>query len=255
MGSGYHAPHDLGGQGYGSGRPGIKVDFGPYKTDDVGCAYFPVTLPYFAGSYWVNSIDDNGATLQTNIVLADPGSPFYTFPWEFQSLGIVPPGGIVFDSQHFTGLPALATFTSTLFFQQRFQAIGFSYYLGVYPWASNAASKGVCQVLSMPVCQVNSNKLILIRMSLPWGGWLDDDGTGSQFWSATNTDPHTDGLEADIANPYVTASDNNSMWLGNGAITAINNNRCTVKPAPWENGSISQASLLMAQVWHIGGCN
>jgi hypothetical protein len=87
--------------------------------------------------------------------------------------------------------------------------------------------------------------------SLPLGGWLDDDGSGSAYWRLLNTDPHSHGTETDIYNPAITSPTSffrTGNFLATGLQHAIGANNSKVKPALWENTTINQLSLSAAMV-------
>lgn len=170
-------------------RPNITFDGGYVsagpKSTAGGCAAFHIIFPKFAGVYFVTTYcttcENDG--LNTFYVKSSLANTFQVFP-PGGSLGIVgayPTDvslGVTADMAHGNvqkyGSPALIS---------KLQAIGNYYYYH----------------LGVPANQNHWNWQQIIRISLPWGGWLDDIGTITPiYWWPLNPDPHGDGHNADL---------------------------------------------------------
>lgn len=238
-GSGWHAPHDQTGirPSITFSTDGTDVDRWSGVSDATGCIYPPATIPNFAGEYWLESVTSagGGTYVSLELVASDPNSEFYTFP--FKGPNGIHDLSLSADSGHAEIVGGVAipfVFSSTLQFQTQLMILGLHYYEAGWPSTT-----------------LNPNLLSIGRMSLPWGGWLDDDGPSSVYWSNGNTDPHSSGKQADIINPYVSGYP--APFLGNALQSAVVQANCSLSVANWEGGS-NPGTIYTAKVLHIGGC-
>ena len=219
----------------------------------------PITLPNYAGDYFILAASQSGNTILTKIFVTDPGASFYLFPPTgapgINPIALSTMANGIHDSGHTngTGLPTI--FYGSLFFVNRLQSIGLTYYNAAWPYTQTKFYTPSCDIRNIPNCTIISSKMTLLRMSLPWGGWLDDSGAFSSYFSLANTDPHSDGESVDIENPYFSQLQQPpGMFLATKLSLSVLSNNCQVTVPVWDGGLFLGMSLFNSPVWHIGGC-
>jgi hypothetical protein len=267
-GSGWHYPHEL--VQPTPPRPVPILNTAIQTTDGAGNAFFPLTMPPYAGVYWFES-----ATSKTNIYTEidvktpDAISPPGTSRW--------PTGPQVgwaafttSDVGHYElkgGAPfPLGDFTS-LAFQQRMTLAGTQYYIRAWPWGTmdnGAETPPSCSVQTVQTCPKRTVRILPIRACLAWGGLLDDDTITPNYWSLNIPYPegHDDCRSMDIYNvgrianihPDNTITFSYNPWLATQAEAAFAQAGCQLKVAVWENGMGIGQSLATSKVWHVYGC-
>lgn len=212
------------------GRPNITFDgglstAGPKSTAG-GCVSFHVTMPQFAGQYYVTAycttcLNQSLSTFNVRAAVA-PFQPFPSAGWT----GIQPLWPAV-GSSHISGdgFHGNVHHYGTPSFVSKMETLGTYYSLIGYP---NVTA---------------SSKLIMIRMSIPLGGWLDDES--SLWWYPVNFDPHADGIGADFYRPGTT-------FLQNAFRQASTSAGCLVSTEP--DPIYTDAGPMSSAVWWHVSC-
>jgi hypothetical protein len=190
-------------------RPNIRVSPTSGMTDYQGCVNILVTAPFYAGSYSLQA----ASAYTTNI---DFG--FYTVKYT---------GAVLANYNNAYGV-----------YQKQSDSAHANNHYYVTSREQSFLNAASYTWKTAPEYQ----PLFLTRISLPWGGWLDNN---SVYWALANVDAHSVGVSWDIINNLSGAQ---QFVLYQILTSPTYGNNCTVLGLA---GQQQVTPLAAAPIWHI----